>query len=969
MVIGGKDKYTAPSPMEPVNNVKTLWGYIGQQLGKYSIIERYDDELMSPEKSTLEELFRGEKVLLLIDEIAYYLQRMKNSVFGHYYYQCLLFFENLASVINSTQSVLIVTIPARTTKDYMGIERETGYGEEVLELWKRIEKSGTILQSPISSTIDLAKVLKKRLFEDNLDTAPTQLISEYSNLVNHNRDHIDASFINDLINSYPFHPFYIKTLQRIVEVHPALQKSRDAIRISRIVVRKLFNERPSRDLVLASDIDIKRSDIQNLLLHDYDEFKNVVTEIQNKTKGLEIYFVLANYIFLNTFIYKLGMEPGNFINLLPDTKEIVTSIIDLEMLRAGNLTIADVENKIQNLNSIPYLIPYNDKYWFTAYKDPKTLCISEGQRVTDAEVINKMEQYLEGKSIIYNKKGSYNIFVNSDPYKIVSDLDELIDDDEPKYKAILVREPKTNPDESQLKYQLKRFIYNTSKGQRKNQNSIAVIFSTDQFRYNNIKENLKVTIGCEKVDENLDSYYADQITKKVAKEVLKKYMDDLENAMMTNLLNYYNKIAYPINNDVEVKNLGVEGKTVLERAEDALKSEGKLLDSFNYDLLKYHLELISVNLSNQKWNYSDILSMFYTNSSLPWVREDDIKRAILDGVERMEIGVLTNGVLYFKRKENEDYSNNIITDSSIILPAEEAAKLQIEQLQKEESKEYEQGDVVYREYYVIEYDGKTYRLESLLNEPTWLDMFRNGNLRKVSETLERGVELEVEPVEVSKPSGENENIIVKLRKVGTYQGTVNLEVLDGDTKIFEKNGIDVINQDEVISVPITVTHNTTLKVIVRYDSKEKMKDVKVSVKTLPDFITVPPEQIPENGVLTRLDLMLKSRDEITSVMSKLPQINGEKVLSGELKIEYDNGNELMTLEFSFQRIRDINTMNRRVSSAITLVGIQGTKISLDLRISINSNKPLNDREKEILKELVKYGQAEIKVRQNGEVLR
>ena len=52
--IGGKDSRTAPSPEDPIEEdgikIKTLWGYIAKRLGKYDIVRKYDEDLMSPTK-------------------------------------------------------------------------------------------------------------------------------------------------------------------------------------------------------------------------------------------------------------------------------------------------------------------------------------------------------------------------------------------------------------------------------------------------------------------------------------------------------------------------------------------------------------------------------------------------------------------------------------------------------------------------------------------------------------------------------------------------------------------------------------------------------------------------------------------------------------------------------------------------------------------------------------------------------
>ena len=57
----------APVP-EDGKEVKTLWGYIAQQLGRYSVIARYDKNI-TPPKEALRAVLDDSGAVVLIDEI------------------------------------------------------------------------------------------------------------------------------------------------------------------------------------------------------------------------------------------------------------------------------------------------------------------------------------------------------------------------------------------------------------------------------------------------------------------------------------------------------------------------------------------------------------------------------------------------------------------------------------------------------------------------------------------------------------------------------------------------------------------------------------------------------------------------------------------------------------------------------------------------------------------------------------
>ncbi|MCY0884117.1 MAG: DUF499 domain-containing protein, partial [Acidianus infernus] len=213
--IGGKDSRTAPSPidvlMEDGIEIKTLWGYIAKKLGKYDIIRKYDEDQISPPKDKLEELFKGEKVLILIDEIVFYLSRVRGLKTGNNFYeQCLTFFEILASVSINLPVAVIVTIPANLPEEeskgggLLNFIPEPGYEEVTEALVKRILRVGKAYRAPIETAVDLANVLIKRIFKEINNEVKRRVIEEYQKYVDEFKDYVIGNA--DLVDTYPFHP-------------------------------------------------------------------------------------------------------------------------------------------------------------------------------------------------------------------------------------------------------------------------------------------------------------------------------------------------------------------------------------------------------------------------------------------------------------------------------------------------------------------------------------------------------------------------------------------------------------------------------------------------------------------------------------------------------------------------------------------------------------------------------------------
>ncbi|RLI77774.1 hypothetical protein DRP04_10895, partial [Archaeoglobales archaeon] len=66
----------APSPIKPVEiagrKIKTLWGYLGYELGRYDFVREADEREVSPYADVIFKVLNESKALILIDEIGRY---------------------------------------------------------------------------------------------------------------------------------------------------------------------------------------------------------------------------------------------------------------------------------------------------------------------------------------------------------------------------------------------------------------------------------------------------------------------------------------------------------------------------------------------------------------------------------------------------------------------------------------------------------------------------------------------------------------------------------------------------------------------------------------------------------------------------------------------------------------------------------------------------------------------------------
>ncbi|MCG2871663.1 MAG: ATP-binding protein [Sulfolobales archaeon] len=976
--IGGKDGRTAPSPVNTLKEgnveIKTLWGYIAHKLGKYDIIKKLDEDMITPQKEDLEKLFKGERVLILADEIAYYLLRLKGR-YKEYYNQCLLFLEALASMGVNSPVVLVATIPAKigTSPNKQDILEyiEAGYEREVIEaLAKRLERSGKAFRAPIETSTDLANVLIKRIFKEVNEVVKSNVISKFQKLADQYRDYVDVSVIQEATRTYPFHPLYVEALKKLLEGNRYLQGTREGIKITRYVIRDLWNSKPTRSLILPSDISIRNPQIRDLLLKDFRNYGTVADTIVQRSKGLEIVFLLANYIFITTYYHQLGLDAGQLASALPDDKEIVTSVLDPVYLNSIGRLPPDVKEILESISSnsknvdmiIPYIMNDKGRYWVTYFLDPKTVCEKEASKVPETEVEEKLNEIMlelaETPIDIVQKKGkkAVNGLLLKLYRTILRNKNELVNVDEPSYYLAILSKPvckeckDINEINSASEEVARRILYyvpsGRTEGLRRYSNTITLLFSSTGSNRDKMEDYTRKYISCSKMD--VTPYYPDRISREYANKILREYLNSLENAIYNQIFQYFDKVAYPTgNNEVEVAELKGGEKTLLQQVESTLIDQGKIIreENFDFDVLKTYLSDLGIDITKKSFSVKDLREIFYTNPSLPFVTDSAIYNAVRNGVEKLEIGVMTRGKVYYKKYEG--MGEIIVDETSTILPAEDAASREIEELVSQE-KTVEEGDKVIKRYFVLELpDGARIPLRELKKDENWFVKFKTGEIKFVEETIEAGIELYAEPREVEGLPGEVKEVKIVVKKVGNFNSKVYLSSNYGVLDVSEGT------PDFQATLRITLSQDGIAMVSARYDNKEKRVEIVTRLRQIECERFV--DQVNKDSRVSEIDIM--NMDDIKTVITKLNSlIIGKKVLEGEINVEDPNKKIFVTARPLGSSVLDfVNFLNPLLS----LIGLK-PKVSGSLKIRVEEIKEINKVEE--INDLISKGIIKVRVK-------
>lgn len=428
----------APGPANPIEmagkRIKTLWGYLGYELGRYDEVRGADERETAPYAEAVFKVLNGSKALILIDEIGRYydesgLEATKISTF----------LMNLAEALNKyavREVAVVISVPYEVREG----RAEAKAGMEYVHSPELVKAINEVLSRPNVEILkpvggrDLAEILRRRIFAHDKkelekflnDFMSSEFIKEYPEQVRRALD--ERGFWRELRETYPFHPAFLSLLEKLAYKLPYLQKTRDAIKIAVQTVlalkEGLFDDlEDGVSLIMPYHVPLFVSEAldETVLRNAPDEYKafylilknNVaVPEKLNYLKGLskeEFYgkviardlrdlreeeaklgFKLAAIIWMHSLVgLGLPLNMGDF----PTTAELIYSV---------SPTDRDVKGALGILRSVlPQLIVHGDpesdnaKWFFTRIPSIEELVEILKKNVTDENAKAKLAELLE----------------------------------------------------------------------------------------------------------------------------------------------------------------------------------------------------------------------------------------------------------------------------------------------------------------------------------------------------------------------------------------------------------------------------------------------------------------------------------------------------------------------------------------------------------------------------------------------
>lgn len=238
-------------PMGDGVRAHTPWGEIAYQLAGldgYRVVQRSDEDRVAPGADTLKELFGGEPVLIVLDELGEYLRRVQGMGGRD---QLTAFLKALLTAIESSpRAAIVYTLAVRS--DGKGIDAFADENEFLSRAMAELESVSGRKATNLNPTKDdeTAKVIRRRLFAKIDEAKAAELIDAYRVLWANNRDNLSedarrSTTAAEFADTFPFHPDVLDTLTGKTATLGGFQRVRGMLRILAKTVASVWATRPA----------------------------------------------------------------------------------------------------------------------------------------------------------------------------------------------------------------------------------------------------------------------------------------------------------------------------------------------------------------------------------------------------------------------------------------------------------------------------------------------------------------------------------------------------------------------------------------------------------------------------------------------------------------------------------------------------------------------------------------------------
>jgi len=645
--------------------IHTLWGELAYQLGgrnSYETMRSADEAKVPPGQAAIADLLRAARpALILMDEVMHFVAKAQAIRVGdtNLAAQTIAFLRELTAAAGEVpQVVLVLSLPASSLE----VPAETqAQAEEMLQSVRKVVGRTELIETPV--TLDeVFGVLKRRLFRSVGDERAAKRALDafydyYSQFASFFPERLrNPAYRERMRQAYPFHPELVDLLYQRWGPHPQFQRTRGALRLMALVIRRLWNQRPgSAFLIQPHHLDLGDRHIRAEVVRLLDGAFEAIIAGDVLQRAREIDRELGGD-YNRERLAEGAATVAMLYSVAAGTERQGCSEEELRVaLLRPDINPTQATEVLGRLRAQLWYLRYRDRrYFFTAKPNLNKVIIDFEQGISDEHVQEGVQEHL--RNVAGQGKGELLVLVAPEDPDAIG---------EPS-KATLILLPLSIGDTDEMREWMKRVVAHITK------KNLLVFLAPDKAQESRVRVAVRRWLALKQLQlapmfRELDKDDQDEV---------KRQLREKEAEIQGLLLAAYNRLFRPTVEGVKEPEppirLKRDGKTLVEMVASALKEAGLLAESISPDYLSV------LGAGQRPMSVAEVLTVLTgavetggpEEFKVPIVPDPQtaLRKAIREGVERGQFVVRAGDQIFIDQVPDEK-----LTDPGLVLlPPEKA---------------------------------------------------------------------------------------------------------------------------------------------------------------------------------------------------------------------------------------------------------------------------------------------------------
>jgi predicted transcriptional regulator len=637
--------------------IRTLWGELAFQLGGkegYEMVADADEARIAPGSELLTNLLqRYQPALILIDEVLDYLVKARAVKVGdsNLMEQTASFLGALTAAVSATpQSALIVALPASSLE--VPVDDQT-VAERIFQHAKKVLGRVELVETPVAQD-EVFGVLRRRLFrsvgnERDHKKAVDAMQDYYGEYARFFPDRLRTpDYRARMLQAYPFHPELVDLLYERWGPHPQFQRTRGALRLLALVLRRIWNQRPSSAfLIQPHHIDLADRHIRGEVVRLLDSSMDAIVtgdilqrakEIERGLGGDYAREELGKGAATCAFLYSISAatrEAG------ATEEEIRTALLRPE------INPAMVSEVLGRLREGLWYLRYRDKrYFFTAKPNLNKVILDFESEVTDERVDEALKDWLSKVAGKGERSGFIVAVAPAEP--------QLVPD---RAQPTLVLLPMDVDDAAAW---MQKAVESAGNGIRTNKNML-VFLVPERSRLAAIRSAVRRWLALKEVEGSPSFKEMDADDREQVRNQLRDKEAEIEALLKQAYQDIYRPSESGLRKIPSFSPEAIKAKTLDEFVAQVLEKAGELIEQVAPEFIKEMLQIERVK--EVPISQATNLVTGTPGQPIPKQPQQAIYKAIQDGVKQGQFAVKVGDEVYVGKEVPEE----VLRDSRAVL--------------------------------------------------------------------------------------------------------------------------------------------------------------------------------------------------------------------------------------------------------------------------------------------------------------